>query len=387
MLAALKPCLPRRLNRVLCTALHPSAAHRALQPVQYRVLVLWDQAQAAAGTAWIRGFTANSGGDSGNGSNAGGKKGDSAADVPIASEKGDSARRGLAAEVAAEGGGESARVAEASAEGAGEAAGEAAASEASAEAVGEEVAADAVVHAGYHGARRGRIRRRDSRIRSATEVRGASSAPAAAAANAEVAARGGDSVGANGGGNAGASAEGGAEFVMGEGAAGEGAGEGGGLAEETSIVPAGPRPEHYPKVLAIPLTRRPLFPGFYVPVIVKNPKLVAALQALKAQGTPYVGAFPFLSSPLFPRSPLSPNRSTPSPPQNPKLVAALQALKAQETPYVATLPHPLPLPHSFHPPASSSLPHMAPAEPQAGGGAAGAQGARHALCGCVPSPG
>ncbi|CAI5511722.1 unnamed protein product [Closterium sp. Naga37s-1] len=291
MLAALKPCLPRHLDRVLCTALHPSAAHRALQPVQYRVLVLWDQAQAAAGTAWIRGFTANSGGDSGNGSNAGGKKGDSAADASNASGKGDSVKGGLEAEVVAEGGGESARVAEASAEGAGEV-GEAAASEASAEAVGEEVAADAVAHAGYHGARRGRIRRRDSRIRSATEIKGASSAPAAAAANAEAAARGeGNSVGETAGENAGTSAEAGAEFVMGEGAAGEGTGEGGGLAEETSIVPAGPRPEHYPKVLAIPLTRRPLFPGFYVPVIVKNPKLVAALQQLKAQGTPYVGAF------------------------------------------------------------------------------------------------
>ncbi|CAI5481703.1 unnamed protein product [Closterium sp. Yama58-4] len=292
MLAALKPCLPRRLDRVLCTALHPSAAHRALQPVQYRVLVLLDQAQAAAGTAWIRGFTANSGGDSGNGSNAGSTKGDSAADAPSASGKGDYVTRGLEGEVVAEGAGESARVAEASAEGAGEAAGEAAASEASAEAVGEEVAADAVAHAGYHGARRGRIRRRDSRIKSATEVRGAASAPAAAAANADAAAHGeGNPVGGIAGENARASAEGGAEFVMGEGAAGEGAGEGGGLAEETSIVPAGPRPEHYPKVLAIPLTRRPLFPGFYVPVIVKNPKLVAALQELKAQGTPYVGAF------------------------------------------------------------------------------------------------
>ncbi|CAI5475026.1 unnamed protein product [Closterium sp. Yama58-4] len=279
----------------LCDSVAPHPAdfsHRALQPVQDRVLVLWDQAQAAAGSAWIRGFTASSGGDSGNGSNAESKKGNLAADAPGASGKGDNVKRGLEGEVVAEGGGESARVAEASAEGAGEAAGEAAASEASAEAVGEEVAADAVAHAGYYGARRGRIRRRDSRIKSATEVRGAASAPAAAAANAEAAARGeGTPVGGIAGENAGASAEGGAEFVMGEGAAGEGAGEGGGLAEETSIVPAGPRPEHYPKVLAIPLTRRPLFPGFYVPVIVKNPKLVAALQELKAQGTPYVGAF------------------------------------------------------------------------------------------------
>ncbi|CAI5962323.1 unnamed protein product [Closterium sp. NIES-65] len=229
---------------------------------------------------------------------------------------------------------------EASAEGAGEAAGEAAASEASAEAVGEEVAADAVAHAGYHGARRGRIRRRDSRIKSATEVRGAASAPAAAAANAEAAARGeGNPVVGIAGQNAGASAEGGAEFVMGEGAAGEGAGEAGGLAEETSIVPAGPRPEHYPKVLAIPLTRRPLFPGFYVPVIVKNPKLVAALQELKARGTPY----------------------------NPKLVAALQELKAQGTPYVGAF-----LVRDDHAaPASSSAAHPSPSA----AGTAGAEGA------------
>ncbi|GJP30857.1 hypothetical protein CLOM_g7186 [Closterium sp. NIES-68] len=293
MLAALKPCLPRRLDRVLCTALHPSASHRSLQPVQYRVLLLWDQAQAAVGTAWSRGFSANSGGDSREGSNTGSKEGDSAADAANAGGKGASVKGGLEAEAVAEGGGESARLAEASAEGAGEAAGEAA-SEASAEAVGEEVAADAVTHAGYHGARRGRFRRRDSRIKAATEITGessASSAPAAAAANAEAAAaQGENALAGNGGGeNPAPSAGGGADFVMGEGAAGEGglAGDG----EETSIVPAGPRPEHFPKVLAIPLTRRPLFPGFYVPVTVKNPKLVQALQALKAQGTPYVGAF------------------------------------------------------------------------------------------------
>ncbi|GBG41814.1 hypothetical protein CBR_g75101, partial [Chara braunii] len=36
-----------------------------------------------------------------------------------------------------------------------------------------------------------------------------------------------------------------------------------------AIVPAGPRPENFPKVLAVPLTRRPLFPGFFVPVTIK----------------------------------------------------------------------------------------------------------------------
>ena len=41
----------------------------------------------------------------------------------------------------------------------------------------------------------------------------------------------------------------------------------------------------------MPLARRPLFPGFFVPVSVTCAKLVESLQRLRNQGTPYVGAF------------------------------------------------------------------------------------------------
>ncbi|EFJ17363.1 hypothetical protein SELMODRAFT_30426, partial [Selaginella moellendorffii] len=62
-------------------------------------------------------------------------------------------------------------------------------------------------------------------------------------------------------------------------------------AQSGAIVPAGPRPENFPKVLALPLTRRPLFPGFYAPIHIKDPKLADSLVELRARGTPYVGAF------------------------------------------------------------------------------------------------
>jgi Lon-like ATP-dependent protease len=45
------------------------------------------------------------------------------------------------------------------------------------------------------------------------------------------------------------------------------------------------------QVVAVPLTRRPLFPGFYVPITIKDPKLSEKLAELKAAGTPWVGTF------------------------------------------------------------------------------------------------
>ncbi|BFI05718.1 ATP-dependent Lon protease [Marchantia polymorpha subsp. ruderalis] len=58
-----------------------------------------------------------------------------------------------------------------------------------------------------------------------------------------------------------------------------------------AIVPNSPRPENFPKVVAIPLTRRPLFPGFYVPFSTKDTKLAAKLMELRMRGTPWVGTF------------------------------------------------------------------------------------------------
>lgn len=50
-------------------------------------------------------------------------------------------------------------------------------------------------------------------------------------------------------------------------------------------------PSIYPQVLALPITRRPLFPGFYKAVVIKNPHVCAAIKEAMKRGQPYVGAF------------------------------------------------------------------------------------------------
>ncbi|KAJ7173427.1 ATP-dependent protease La [Mycena filopes] len=50
-------------------------------------------------------------------------------------------------------------------------------------------------------------------------------------------------------------------------------------------------PELYPHVLALPIARRPLFPGFYKAVVVRNPEVVAAIKDMMKRGQPYLGAF------------------------------------------------------------------------------------------------
>ena len=50
-------------------------------------------------------------------------------------------------------------------------------------------------------------------------------------------------------------------------------------------------PEVYPQVLALPIARRPLFPGFYKAVVVRNPAVVAAIKDMMKRGQPYLGAF------------------------------------------------------------------------------------------------
>ncbi|KAI9081076.1 hypothetical protein K1719_037056 [Acacia pycnantha] len=59
----------------------------------------------------------------------------------------------------------------------------------------------------------------------------------------------------------------------------------------SAIVPTSPRPEDYLTVLALPLPHRPLFPGFYMPIYVKDPKLLAALHESRKRQAPYAGAF------------------------------------------------------------------------------------------------
>ncbi|GJJ08263.1 ATP-dependent Lon protease pim1 [Clathrus columnatus] len=50
-------------------------------------------------------------------------------------------------------------------------------------------------------------------------------------------------------------------------------------------------PENYPQVLALPIARRPLFPGFYKAVVIRNPAVVAAVKEMMKRGQPYLGAF------------------------------------------------------------------------------------------------
>lgn len=50
-------------------------------------------------------------------------------------------------------------------------------------------------------------------------------------------------------------------------------------------------PEIYPEVLALPIVRRPLFPGFYKAVVVKDPQVIGAIKEAVRVGQPYLGAF------------------------------------------------------------------------------------------------
>lgn len=50
-------------------------------------------------------------------------------------------------------------------------------------------------------------------------------------------------------------------------------------------------PEIYPTVMAIPIARRPLFPGFYKAITIRDPNVIAAIEEMSKRGQPYVGAF------------------------------------------------------------------------------------------------
>ncbi|XP_051145036.1 lon protease homolog 1, mitochondrial-like [Andrographis paniculata] len=67
--------------------------------------------------------------------------------------------------------------------------------------------------------------------------------------------------------------------------------EAAGSKSSSAIVPTMVRPEDCLTVIALPLTHRPLFPGFYMPIYVKNEKLRAALEDSKKRQAPYTGAF------------------------------------------------------------------------------------------------
>ncbi|XP_057835797.2 lon protease homolog 1, mitochondrial isoform X2 [Cryptomeria japonica] len=97
------------------------------------------------------------------------------------------------------------------------------------------------------------------------------------------------------GSDAGGSSEGGSSGGSGGDVKGEAAGaaveEAPLKASSSAIVSTNPRPEDYLTVIALPLPHRPLFPGFYMPIYVKDPKLLAALIENRKRSVPYAGAF------------------------------------------------------------------------------------------------
>lgn len=50
-------------------------------------------------------------------------------------------------------------------------------------------------------------------------------------------------------------------------------------------------PDVYPQVMAIPIAKTPLFPGFYKAITIKDASAVAAIQEMMKRGQPYIGAF------------------------------------------------------------------------------------------------
>lgn len=89
----------------------------------------------------------------------------------------------------------------------------------------------------------------------------------------------------------GSSAAGGA---AGSGSGNDGSGDGGRRGRRSERALQKPTvPEVYPQVLAIPIARRPLFPGFYKAITIKDPNVAAAVTDMIKRGQPYVGAFLF----------------------------------------------------------------------------------------------
>ncbi|GAB1318828.1 ATP-dependent Lon protease pim1 [Madurella fahalii] len=78
------------------------------------------------------------------------------------------------------------------------------------------------------------------------------------------------------------------------GSAGDGPGDGGKRGRKSDKALAKPVvPEIYPQVMAIPIAKRPLFPGFYKAITIKDPNVAAAITEMFKRGQPYVGAFLF----------------------------------------------------------------------------------------------
>ena len=89
---------------------------------------------------------------------------------------------------------------------------------------------------------------------------------------------------------------GGAAAGGGSGESGSGSGDGGKRGKKSAAekgIQKPTVPEIYPQVMAVPIAKRPLFPGFYKAITVRDPNVIAAIQEMLKRGQPYVGAFLF----------------------------------------------------------------------------------------------
>lgn len=93
-------------------------------------------------------------------------------------------------------------------------------------------------------------------------------------------------------GKAGSAAAGGASSGSGSDGSGEGGRKSGQRATNRALQKP-EIPEVYPQVMAIPIAKRPLFPGFYKAITIRDPNVSAAIQEMVKRGQPYVGAFLF----------------------------------------------------------------------------------------------
>ncbi|KAL9027718.1 MAG: hypothetical protein Q9196_003803, partial [Gyalolechia fulgens] len=79
----------------------------------------------------------------------------------------------------------------------------------------------------------------------------------------------------------------------GESGAGDGGKKGGRKTSNERAIQKPSVPEIYPQVMAIPIAKRPLFPGFYKAVTIRDPNVARAIQEMMRRGQQYVGAFLF----------------------------------------------------------------------------------------------
>lgn len=91
----------------------------------------------------------------------------------------------------------------------------------------------------------------------------------------------------------GGAAGGAAGSGAGSGSGGDGPGDGGRRKRPERALQKNTVPDVYPQVLAIPIAKRPLYPGFYKAVTIRDPSVSAAISDMMKRGQSYVGAFLF----------------------------------------------------------------------------------------------